>query len=97
MGAMDESAPGSVNLWSRTGASPLSLATAAPRGSIALVASRLPSTDRGVTSFWWALLFGVFIWLGGLAIGVSQALAVLVGAVAAFFIFLLVRLRGGAA
>jgi hypothetical protein len=73
------------------------LDTAARRDSIALVSSRLPSTDRGVSSFWWALFFAVLIWLGGVAVGVSQALAILVGAVAGFFIFLLVRLRGGAA
>ena len=70
---------------------------AAPRGSIAPVHLRSPSIDRGVTSFLWALLFAVFIWLGGRAVGVSQALAVLAGAVAGFFIFLFVRLRGGAA
>ncbi len=75
----------------------LALDTAAPRDSIAPVHLRSPSMDRGVTSFLWALLFGVFIWLGGLSVGISQALAVLAGAVAGFFIFLFVRLRGGAA
>jgi uncharacterized membrane protein SpoIIM required for sporulation len=58
---------------------------------------RLPSMDRGVSSFLWALLFAVLIWLGGLAFGISEALSVLSGAVAGFFIFLFVRLRGGAA
>jgi hypothetical protein len=53
--------------------------------------------DRGVTSFLWALLFAVFIWLGGRSVGISQALSMLAGAVAGFFIFLFVRLRGGAA
>ena len=55
------------------------------------------SVDRGVTSFLWALLFAVFIWLGGQAIGISQAMSLLVAAVAGFFIFLFVRLRGGPA
>jgi hypothetical protein len=68
-----------------------------PPGSIAPVHYRFPSRDRGVTSFLWALLFAVFIWLGGRSIGISQALSMLAGAVAGFFIFLFVRLRGGAA
>jgi hypothetical protein len=58
---------------------------------------RSPSIDRGVTSFLWALLFAVFIWLGGRAIGISQAMSMLAAAVAGFFIFLFVRLRGGPA
>ncbi len=58
---------------------------------------RSPSLDRGVTSFLWALLFAVFIWLGGSAVGISQAMSLLVAAVAGFFIFLFVRLRGGPA
>ncbi len=69
--------------------------TAAAAGSIALVHLRSPSFDRGVTSFLWALLFAVFIWLGGRSIGISQAMSMLAAAVAGFFIFLFVRLRGG--
>ena len=71
--------------------------TAAQPDSIATVPHRSPSIDRGVTSFLWALLFAVFIWLGGLSIGISQAMSVLAAAVAGFFIFLFVRLRGGPA
>ncbi len=71
--------------------------TAAPPGSIAAMHLRSPSYDRGVTSFLWALLFAVFIWLGGQAIGISQAMSMLAAAVAGFFIFLFVRLRGGPA
>ena len=71
--------------------------TAARAGSIATVHLRSPSFDRGVTSFLWALLFAVFIWLGGSAVGISRAMSVLAAAVAGFFIFLFVRLRGGPA
>ena len=89
---MDESAPGSVNLWSD-----IRLESAAAPGSIAPVHFRSPSMDRGVTSFLWALLFAVFIWLGGRSVGISQAMSTLAAAVAGFFIFLFVRLRGGPA
>ena len=71
--------------------------TAARPGSIATVHLRPPSVDRGVSSFLWALLFAVFIWLGGSAVGISRAMSVLAAAVAGFFIFLFVRLRGGPA
>ena len=30
---------------------------------------RLPAFDHGVTSFLWALFFGLFIWIGGSAAG----------------------------
>jgi hypothetical protein len=55
---------------------------------------RLPAFDRGVTSFLWALGLGLYIWFGMLAIGVSQGTSFVVAAVAAFFIFLYVRLYG---
>jgi hypothetical protein len=73
------------------------LDTAAPRDSIAPVQSELPTRDRGTTSFLWALLFGVIIWLGAQSIGIPSALAFMVAAVAGFFIFLFVRLCGGPA
>jgi hypothetical protein len=73
------------------------LEAGASPGSIAAVHFRSPSIDRGVSSFLWALLFAVLIWLGGRGFGISQALSALVAAVAGFFIFLFVRLRGGAA
>ena len=34
---------------------------------------RLPAFSHGVTSFIWALVFGVFIWIGGVAVGFSGA------------------------
>jgi hypothetical protein len=56
---------------------------------------RAPSVDRGVQSFLWALVFFLVLWLGMLAIGVTQGTALPLSLVAAFFIFLLVRTRGG--
>ena len=34
---------------------------------------RPPSIDHGITSFLWALFFGLFIWIGGRAVGFSGA------------------------
>jgi hypothetical protein len=55
---------------------------------------RPPSIDHGVTSFLWALVLGLFLWLGMLAIGVAKPTAFILAAVAAFLIFLYVRLYG---
>jgi hypothetical protein len=57
-------------------------------------AVRLPAFSHGVTSFLWALAFGVFIWIGGIAVGFSGATSFVVGAVAAAGIFLYVRVYG---
>jgi hypothetical protein len=55
---------------------------------------RLPSIDHGITSFLWALFFGVFIWIGGLAVGYPSGTMFIAGAVAGFLIFVLVRVYG---
>ena len=55
---------------------------------------RAPSVDRGVQSFIWALVFFLILWLGMLAVGISQGTALPISLVAAFFIFLLVRTQG---
>ncbi len=55
---------------------------------------RPPSVDHGIVSFLWALGLGVFLWLGMLAVGVSRPTAFILAAVAAFLIFLYVRLQG---
>lgn len=55
---------------------------------------RLPSIDKGVTAFLWALFFGLYLWLGALAIGVHKGSAFLIALVAAFVIFLYVRTYG---
>ena len=56
---------------------------------------RMPSIDQGVQSFVWAAIFFLILWLGMLAVGVSQATAFILSLVAAGAIFLFVRLRGG--
>ena len=55
---------------------------------------RAPSIDPGVSSFLWALLFFLVLWLGMIAFGVSGATAVIFALVASFFIFLFVRTQG---
>jgi len=55
---------------------------------------RKPSIDPGVTSFLWALFFGLFIWIGGRAVGYPSSTMFIIGAVAGFVIFLLVRTYG---
>ena len=49
---------------------------------------------HGVTSFLWAVVFALYIWLGGVAVGISQATSFAVAAVAACLIFLFVRIYG---
>ena len=55
---------------------------------------RPPSIAHGVTSFLWALFLGLFIWIGGIAVGISGAISFIVGCVAGFLIFLFVRVYG---
>jgi hypothetical protein len=56
---------------------------------------RMPSFDRGLTSFLWAFGLGLYLWLGMLAIGVGGATAFIFAALSAGAIFLYVRLYGG--
>ena len=55
---------------------------------------RMPSIDRGVQSFLWALLFFVILYFGMVAIEIGKGTALLVSLVSAFLIFLFVRTRG---
>ncbi len=55
---------------------------------------RMPSVDRGVQSFIWAVVFFLFLYLGMVAIAISKGTAFILSLVAAFLIFLLVRTRG---
>ncbi len=55
---------------------------------------RLPSIAPGVQAFIWALVFAVYIWAFMLGVGVSDAVAGIVGAVAGGGVFLLVRRYG---
>jgi hypothetical protein len=56
---------------------------------------RVPSLDRGVTAFLWALFLALYVWIGALAVGVESATALIVGLLSLFGIFLFVRLCGG--
>ena len=55
---------------------------------------RPPSIDHGVISFIWAFTLGVLLWLFLLGVGISQATAVILAALATGAIFLYVRLYG---
>jgi hypothetical protein len=55
---------------------------------------RMPAMDQGVKAFLWALFFFLYLWLGMLAVGVSQATAFILAALAALLIFLFVRICG---
>jgi predicted neutral ceramidase superfamily lipid hydrolase len=55
---------------------------------------RPPAFSPGFTAFVWAVVFGGFIVLGLLAIGISRPSAVLWGLIAAFAVFFFVRLTG---
>jgi hypothetical protein len=55
---------------------------------------RAPSIDRGVQAFIWSVVFFLVIFLGGKAIGVSGGTSFILGLVAGFLIFVLVRTRG---
>jgi hypothetical protein len=55
---------------------------------------RAPSFSRGVIAFIWALVFGVYVWLGGLAVGVNGGTAFIFGAVTGFLVFVLVMAFG---
>ncbi|MDX6504859.1 MAG: hypothetical protein QOE29_1984 [Gaiellaceae bacterium] len=55
---------------------------------------RPPSVDHGVQSGLWAAGLGLYIFLGMVAVGISQALSIIVAAVSAGAIFVFVRTHG---
>jgi hypothetical protein len=55
---------------------------------------RPPAIPQGVTSFLWAVFFAAFIWIGGAAVGVASATALIAGLVIGFFVFVFVRSQG---
>jgi hypothetical protein len=55
---------------------------------------RMPSMDQGVKAFLWALFFFLYLWLGMLAVGVSQGTAFILSVIAGLLIFLFVRVFG---
>jgi hypothetical protein len=55
---------------------------------------RAPASDHGVISFLWGLFFGLFIWIGGSAVGFTSSTTFIIGAVVGFLTFLFVRVYG---
>ena len=55
---------------------------------------RAPSIDKGVSAFWWAFFFFVYLFLGMLAIGVAKGSAFIFSALLGFGIFLYIRICG---
>ena len=55
---------------------------------------RMPSIDRGVQSFIWAVVIFLFLYFGMLAIAVAKGTAIVLSLVAGFLVFLFVRTRG---
>ena len=55
---------------------------------------RMPSIDRGVQSFIWAVVFFLVLYLGMVAIAVAKGTALILSLVAGFLVFVLVRTRG---
>jgi purine-cytosine permease-like protein len=56
---------------------------------------RMPSIDRGVQSFIWAVVIFLFLYFGMLAIAVAKGTAFVISLVVGFLVFLFVRTRGG--
>jgi hypothetical protein len=55
---------------------------------------RMPSIDRGVQSFIWAVVFFLVLYFGMLAIAISKGTAFVLSLVAGFLVFVFVRTRG---
>ena len=89
---MDESATGSVNFFGP--ARVVLRATVPPPGYSSAMHLRMPSIDRGVQSFLWALLFFVVMYFGMVALDIHKGTALLISLVSSFLIFLYVRTRG---
>jgi hypothetical protein len=55
---------------------------------------RAPSIAPGVQSFIWALVFAVYVWLFMEGVGLSTAIAAIIGALTGAAAFLVVRIYG---
>jgi polyisoprenoid-binding protein YceI len=55
---------------------------------------QVPIVDPGVSSFVWALVFFLYLWLGMAAIGIARGTALVYALLASLAIFLYVRTRG---
>jgi hypothetical protein len=56
---------------------------------------RMPSIDRGVQSFVWAVVFFLYVFFGMVAIQIGKGTALVVSLASALAIFVFVRMRGG--
>ena len=56
---------------------------------------RAPSVDQGVQAGIWALIFGIFVWVGLWSIAVQKATAFISGCLVGAGVFLFVRYFGG--
>lgn len=54
---------------------------------------RMPSIDKGVQSFIWAVFFFLYIFFGMKAVSIDGATSLIVALVSGFLIFLFVRTR----
>ena len=54
----------------------------------------MPAVSHTTSSLLWALFFALYIFVGGIAIGWTRAISLVVAGVAGFGIFLFVRMRG---
>ena len=54
-----------------------------------------PAISHSTTSLLWALVFGLYIVIGGLALGWTRATSFVIAGVAGFGIYLYVRFYGG--
>ena len=86
---MDESATGSVNFFGPVSLLPETTATISPAMHL-----RPPAIDHGIISLLWAVFFGLFIWIGGSAVGYSSSETFIIGAVVGFLTFVFVRVYG---
>ena len=89
---MDESATGSVNFFCDPVLDRVAVFSSQVRSRPMHL--RPPAFDHGVISFAWALFFGLFVWIGGAAVGYGSAVCFIVGAVVGFLVFLFVRVYG---
>ena len=55
---------------------------------------RLPSIDKGVQAFLWAVVFFLFMWLGAMAIKLPGGTSFILSLVAAAAFFVFIRTRG---
>jgi len=55
---------------------------------------RAPAISHGIVSFLWGLFFGLFVWIGGAAVGYKSAVCFVLGCVVGFLVFLFVRVYG---